>query len=61
MVGGFEPGPLPVDPEQQPASFSTDDVPLDLGVLRQAGRPGRGRGAGADSTPVASTAAGCSP
>jgi glycine/D-amino acid oxidase-like deaminating enzyme len=35
MVGGFEPGPLPVDPEQQPASFITDDVPLDLGVLRQ--------------------------
>ena len=35
MVGGFEPGPLPVDPERQPASFSTDDVPLDLGVLRQ--------------------------
>jgi len=37
MVGGFEPGPLPVDPEQQPASFSTDDVPLDLGVLRDLG------------------------
>jgi glycine/D-amino acid oxidase-like deaminating enzyme len=35
MVGGFEPGPLPVDPGRQPASFSTDDVPLDLGVLRQ--------------------------
>jgi len=35
MVGGFEPGPLPVDPERQPASFTTDDVPLDLGVLRQ--------------------------
>src|SRR5215831_8177055 len=24
MVGGFEPGPLPLDPEQQPALFSTD-------------------------------------
>jgi glycine/D-amino acid oxidase-like deaminating enzyme len=35
MVGGFEPSPLPVDPRRQPASFSTDDVPLDLGVLRQ--------------------------
>jgi glycine/D-amino acid oxidase-like deaminating enzyme len=34
MMGGFEPQPLPVDPRQQPASFSTDDVPLDLGVLR---------------------------
>jgi glycine/D-amino acid oxidase-like deaminating enzyme len=35
MFGGFEPGPLPVDPRHQPASFTTDDVPLDLGVLRQ--------------------------
>ena len=34
MVGGFEPNPLPVDPRHQPASFSTDDLPLDLGVLR---------------------------
>jgi glycine/D-amino acid oxidase-like deaminating enzyme len=35
MVGGFEPDPLPVDPRRQPASFTTDDVPLDLGVLRR--------------------------
>ena len=35
MVGGFEAGPLPVDPAAQPPSFSTDDVPLDLGVLRK--------------------------
>jgi glycine/D-amino acid oxidase-like deaminating enzyme len=35
MLGGFEPDPLPLDLEQQPASFSTDDVPLDLGVLRK--------------------------
>jgi glycine/D-amino acid oxidase-like deaminating enzyme len=34
MLGGFEAAPLPVDPGQQPASFSTDDVPLDLGVLQ---------------------------
>jgi glycine/D-amino acid oxidase-like deaminating enzyme len=34
MVGGFEPEPLPVDPRQQPSSFSTDDLPLDIGVLR---------------------------
>jgi len=34
MVGGFEADPLPVDPEHEPASFSTDDMPLDLGVLR---------------------------
>jgi glycine/D-amino acid oxidase-like deaminating enzyme len=35
MAGGFEPTPLPVDPRHQAASFTTDDVPLDLGVLRQ--------------------------
>jgi glycine/D-amino acid oxidase-like deaminating enzyme len=35
MVGGFEPGPLSVDPRAQPQAFNTDDVPLDLGVLRQ--------------------------
>ncbi|HEY6276327.1 MAG TPA: FAD-binding oxidoreductase, partial [Streptosporangiaceae bacterium] len=35
MFGGFEAEPLPVDPRQQPGSFTTDDVPLDLGVLRQ--------------------------
>lgn len=34
MFGGFEASPLPVDPRFQPASFTTDDVPLDLGVLR---------------------------
>ena len=33
MVGGFEADPLPVDPRAEPASFSTDDVPLDLAVL----------------------------
>jgi glycine/D-amino acid oxidase-like deaminating enzyme len=35
MLGGFEAGPLPVDPRAQPPSFRTGDVPLDLGVLRQ--------------------------
>jgi glycine/D-amino acid oxidase-like deaminating enzyme len=35
MVGGFEAGPLPVEVAREPASFSTDDVPLDLGVLRK--------------------------
>jgi len=34
MLGGFEADPLPVDPREQPASFKTNDVPLDLGVLR---------------------------
>jgi glycine/D-amino acid oxidase-like deaminating enzyme len=35
MFGGFEAAPLPVDPRAVPASFSTDDVPLDLTVLRK--------------------------
>jgi glycine/D-amino acid oxidase-like deaminating enzyme len=35
MAGGFEPQPMPVDPRQQQPSFRTDDLPLDLGVLRQ--------------------------
>ncbi len=35
MFGGFEAAPLPVDPRTEPASFSTDDVDLDLGVLRK--------------------------
>ncbi|MFI5063103.1 MAG: NAD(P)/FAD-dependent oxidoreductase [Streptosporangiales bacterium] len=34
MLGGFEASPLPVDPREQPPAFDTDDVPLDLGVLR---------------------------
>jgi glycine/D-amino acid oxidase-like deaminating enzyme len=35
MVGGFEAGPLPVDPRAQPPGFDTDSVPLDLSVLRR--------------------------
>ena len=35
MVGGFETGPLHIDPASEPPSFSTRDVPLDLGVLRK--------------------------
>jgi glycine/D-amino acid oxidase-like deaminating enzyme len=34
MFGGFEAAPLPVDPIQQRPSFDTDDMPLDLSVLR---------------------------
>jgi glycine/D-amino acid oxidase-like deaminating enzyme len=34
MVGGFEAAPLAVDPRAEPVSFSTDDMPLDLAVLR---------------------------
>jgi glycine/D-amino acid oxidase-like deaminating enzyme len=37
MVGGFEADPLPVDPRAEPAGFDTDDVPLDLDVLRKLG------------------------
>ena len=33
MVGGFEAAPLPVDPRAEAPSFTTDDVPLELGVL----------------------------
>jgi glycine/D-amino acid oxidase-like deaminating enzyme len=35
MAGGFEAAPLPVDPRTEPGSFTTDDVPLDLAVLRK--------------------------
>jgi glycine/D-amino acid oxidase-like deaminating enzyme len=33
MVGGFEADPRPADPRQEPAAFSTDDVPVDAAVL----------------------------
>ncbi|HXP56175.1 MAG TPA: FAD-binding oxidoreductase [Streptosporangiaceae bacterium] len=36
MLGVFETDPLPVDPRRQPAFFTTDDVPLDLGPLQKA-------------------------
>ncbi len=35
MFGGFEAGPLPVDPRAEPPSFRTRDLPLDLDVLRK--------------------------
>jgi len=35
MFGGFEAAPLPLDPRAEPSSFSTDDMPLDLAVLRK--------------------------
>jgi glycine/D-amino acid oxidase-like deaminating enzyme len=34
MIGGFEPDPLAVDPRREPASFRTDDLALDVDVLR---------------------------
>jgi glycine/D-amino acid oxidase-like deaminating enzyme len=36
MLGTFETDPLPIDPRDQPVSFSTDDVPLDLEPLQKA-------------------------
>jgi glycine/D-amino acid oxidase-like deaminating enzyme len=51
MAGGFEADPLPVDPRQQTDGFCTDDVPLDLDVLR------RMADQVAKEVPVASTAA----
>src|SRR5215831_16258848 len=53
MVGGFEAGPLPLDPRDQPASFSTDDMPLDLGVLEGFAAQVAAEAPVAGSTPVA--------
>jgi len=53
MVGGFEPEPLPVDPRHQPATFTTDDVPLDLGVLRRLAAQVAAEAPVVSSTPVA--------
>jgi glycine/D-amino acid oxidase-like deaminating enzyme len=54
MFGGFEAAPLPLDPRGERASFSTDDVPLDLGVLRDLA----GQVAGEAPLAVAGTEAG---
>jgi glycine/D-amino acid oxidase-like deaminating enzyme len=53
MVGGFEPDPLPVDPREHPASFTTDDVPLDLGVLRRLAAQVTAEAPAAGTAPVA--------
>ncbi len=53
MLGGFEPEPLPLDPRAQPASFTTDDVPLDAGVLRQLAAQVEAEAPGAAGSPVA--------
>jgi glycine/D-amino acid oxidase-like deaminating enzyme len=53
MVGGFEADPLPVDPRAEPASFSTDDVPLDLGLLRGLAALVAAEVPAAESVPVA--------
>jgi glycine/D-amino acid oxidase-like deaminating enzyme len=53
MFGGFEADPLPVDPRRQPASFTTDEVPLDLGVLRRLAAQIAAEAPMAGSAPVA--------
>ena len=53
MVGGFEPDPLPVDPRHEPASFTSDDVPLDLGVLRRLAAQVTAEAPATSSVPVA--------
>ena len=53
MVGGFEPDPLPVDPRHLPASFTTADVPLDLGVLRRLAAQVTDEAPAASAAPVA--------
>ena len=53
MVGGFEADPLPVDPRHQPASFTTDDVPLDPGVLKRLAAQVTAEAPAASSVPVA--------
>jgi glycine/D-amino acid oxidase-like deaminating enzyme len=53
MAGGFEPDPLPLDPERQAASFSTDDVPLDLDVLRKLAGQVAAEAPAASTAPVA--------
>jgi glycine/D-amino acid oxidase-like deaminating enzyme len=53
MVGGFEPDPLAVDPRAEPAQFSTDDLDLDLGVLRKLAGQVAGEAPLAGAGPVA--------
>jgi glycine/D-amino acid oxidase-like deaminating enzyme len=53
MFGGFEAGPLPLDPRRQPPSFTTDDVPLDVAVLRTMAAQVSAEAPAAGSAPVA--------
>jgi hypothetical protein len=59
MVGGFEHDPLPADPRGQPACFTTDDVPLDLGVLRRLADQVDNEATAVATGPVAEHRAGC--
>ena len=53
MAGGFETDPLPVDPRRQPPSFTTDDLPLDLAVLRKLAAQVSAEAPAAATAPVA--------
>jgi glycine/D-amino acid oxidase-like deaminating enzyme len=53
MAGGFEADPLPLDPAREPASFSTDDVPLDLDVLLELASSVAAEAPAAGAAPVA--------
>jgi glycine/D-amino acid oxidase-like deaminating enzyme len=53
MFGGFETEPLPIDPRQQPPAFTTDDVPLDLAVLRRLAAQVATEAGAAGTAPVA--------
>jgi glycine/D-amino acid oxidase-like deaminating enzyme len=53
MFGGFETDPLPLDPRQQPPSFTTDDLPLDLAVLRKLAVQVSAEAPAASAAPVA--------
>ena len=53
MFGGFETDPVPFDPRQQPPSFTTDDLPLDLAVLRKLAVQVSGEVPAAATAPVA--------
>jgi glycine/D-amino acid oxidase-like deaminating enzyme len=53
MFGGFETDPLPFDPRQQPPSFTTDDLPLDLAVLRKLAAQVSAEAPAAGTAPVA--------
>jgi glycine/D-amino acid oxidase-like deaminating enzyme len=58
MFGGFEAGPLPVDPRAEPPSFRTGDLPLDLDVLRKLADQVAGEAPLASAGPVAEHRAG---
>ena len=53
MFGGFEAGPLPLDPRRQPPSFTTDDMPLDVAVLRTMAAQVSAEAPAAGTAPVA--------